>query len=413
MALANALLNIDMITTQFIVELKNRMVFGNLIDRQWDSTVSTANFNGTIRIRRPVYYASTAGPDITGDIEDTIQQNATLTLDQNPVVPLQFTQNELTLEMADFTNRIISPAVDRIAQDVESAIAEAAANNFAFLTGTPGTPPSTSVSVGTASAILSDAGVPVGDRWGCYAPQAALNISDNLKSLFSQPNARSGLEESKMGRIHRLNLHESASVVRHTNGHFTTGSTPDINGAAQETTYAIDGDNWSQSLITSGWGGSGTVKKGDHFTIAGVFSVNRATNQSTGQLQQFIVNADQVDTAADMVINISPPIILDGAYQTCHTASGTLADALLLTFIGVEDAEVTQNIVAHRNAITIGFAELAPPAGGQKFSRKVMDNVSMAITSDYNINTAVNTWRVETLFGVAVQNPMMGVIHTG
>lgn len=414
--MANSLLTIDMVTTQMLVELKNRLVLGRLVNTQWDSQVDDPKIGGSIRIRRPVYYTSTAGPDITGDLLDTTQRNATLTLDQNPVVPLQFTQNELTLEMTEFASRILAPAADRIAQDVESAIATEAMNKFAFVTGTPGTPPSTSGSVGDASAILSNAGVPFSDRWGAYAPDAAIDISDSLKTLFSQPIARDALTDSRMGRIHRIDMHESQSIGRHTNGTFTTSATPLINGAGQETDYETDGSDWQQSLITDGWNASlSTVTEGDHFTIATVESVNRATNQGTGNLQQFVVLAAGTSVTGDLTLSISPPIITEGAYQTVSINTGVtvLPDGLALTFIGTEDEVVTQNIVAHPNAITIGFAQLAPPAGGQKFSRKSLDNITMSITSDYEILTATNIWRVETLFGVTAQNPMMGVIHTG
>lgn len=414
--MANSLLTIDMVTQQMLVELKNRLVLGRLVDRQWDDQVDDPKIGGSIRIRRPVYYTSTPGPDITGDILDTVQRNATLTLDQNPVVPLQFTQNELTLSMTNFAQRILAPAADRIAQEVESAIATEAMNKFAFVTGTPGTPPSTSGSVGDASAILSNAGVPFSDRWGAYAPDAAIDISDSLKTLFSQPIARDALTDSRMGRIHRIDMHESQSIGRHTNGTFTTLATPLINGAGQETDYVTDGSDWQQSLITDGWNASlSTVTEGDHFTIDTVESANRATNQGTGNLQQFVVLAAGTSATGDLTLSISPPIITEGAYQTVSINTGVtvLPDGLALTFIGTEDAVVTQNIVAHENAITIGFAQLAPPAGGQKFSRQSLDNITMSITSDYDILTANNIWRVETLFGVTAQNPMMGVIHTG
>lgn len=414
--MANSLLTIDMVTQQMLVELKNRLVLGRLVDRQWDDQVDDPKIGGSIRIRRPVYYTSTPGPDITGDILDTVQRNATLTLDQNPVVPLQFTQNELTLSMTNFAQRILAPAADRIAQEVESAIATEAMNKFAFVTGTPGTPPSTSGSVGDASAILSNAGVPFSDRWGAYAPDAAIDISDSLKTLFSQPIARDALTDSKMGRLHRIDMHESQSIGRHTNGTFTTLATPLINGAGQETDYETDGSDWQQSLITDGWNASlSTVTEGDHFTIDTVESVNRATNQGTGNSQQFVVLAAGTSVTGDLTLSISPPIITEGAYQTVSINTGVtvLPDGLALTFIGTEDEVVTQNIVAHQNAITIGFAQLAPPAGGQKFSRQSLDNITMSITSDYDILTANNIWRVETLFGVTAQNPMMGVLHTG
>lgn len=418
--MANVLLTIDMITQQMLVELKNRLVLGNLVNRQWDSQVSDPKIGGSIRVRRPVYHDSVAGPDITGLFQDTIQANATVTLDQQPVVPLQFSQNELTLEMTDFASRILAPAADRIAQDVESAIATEAKNRFGFVTGTPGTPPSTTGSVGDASAILSNAGVPTATRWGAYSPDAAINISDSLKTLFSQPQARDALTDSSMGRIHRIDMHEVQSVARHTNGTFTAGSTPVTNGAAQETTYTLAGSTWQQSLITDGWAfTTAVVLEGDHFTLSGattVESVNRATGQSTGNAQQFVVRADGTsDGAGNLTMTISPPIILDGPYQTCAMSDGAVdvPDGLALVFIGTEDETVTQNIVAHPNAITLAFAQLAPPAGGQKFSRKSLDNITMAITSDYDINTANNFWRVETLFAVEAQNPMFGVIHTG
>ena len=415
--MANTLLSIDMILNQILVEVKNRLVVANMVDRQLDAAVSGNDRNGSIKVRRPVYYQDVEGPDITGLIKDTQQATANLTLNRQPVVPLQFTQNELTLQMSDFSKRIISPAADRIAQSVETEIFDVASASFGNHVGTPGTPPTTTKSIGDASALLSDIGAPFGDRWGCYSPQAALGISDNLKTLFTQPVARDALSDSKMGRIHRIDLHESQSVARHTNGNFTTGSTPLVAGAGQETTYVLAGDAWSQTLNTDGWVFTvGTLTKGDHFTIDTLETTNRATNKGVGILQDFVVLADATsDGAGLMTVTISPPIITEGPYQTVSVNTGgtAVADGLAIVPKGTENAVVTHNVVAHQNALTLGFAMLEPPQGGQKFARSSLDGISMAITSDYDINTANNIWRVETLFGVLAQNPLLGVIHGG
>ena len=77
------------------------------------------------------------------------------------------------------------------------------------------------------------------------------------------------------------------------------GGTPAVNGGLQTGT----------SLITNGWTASivAALNIGDNLTIAGVYAVNPQTRQSTGSLQDFVVQATgSSDSGGNMTITIFP-----------------------------------------------------------------------------------------------------------
>jgi hypothetical protein len=78
------------------------------------------------------------------------------------------------------------------------------------------------------------------------------------------------LQKAKLPPLGNVDLYAAQNVRTHTVG--TKAGTPLVNGAAQNVTY--DGTN-AQNLVTNGWTASAPrLKKGDVFTIAGVFAVN-------------------------------------------------------------------------------------------------------------------------------------------
>ena len=182
----------------------------------------------------------------------------------------------MTLKVEDMTERFIRPAMEELAQKVETDIG-AVYTNVGNFSGTPGTTPTTFLSVANTGAVLSKLGVPMNERCLFVNADAAVALADGLKTVFPESIARKAIEEASVGRYGRFDIFESNSVATHTVG--AHGGTPLVNGATQNTTYALAGDAWTQSLITDGWTNSITdvLLAGDVITIAGVNSVNRRT----------------------------------------------------------------------------------------------------------------------------------------
>lgn len=259
---------------------------------------------------------------------------------------------------------------------------------------------------------MSELGVPNGGmRNAFYTPKTKAALADGLKGVFPEVISKKAIEEAGFGRYGGLNSFECQSLPTHTCG-INTG-TPLVNGAAQNTTYALSKNTQTQTLLTDGWTASqtGIVKAGDVFTIAGVYSVNDGSKVSTGNLQNFTCTVDADSDAVgnnEATLTISPPIITSGPYQNCDSAPDNNAAINFLT--GSTITAYKQNLFFHPNAITLCFARLAQPEKGSGvITEQVNHNgVSMTLFKGFDITLKKMTYSFDCHFGVKVQNPLFG-----
>ena len=181
---------------------------------------------------------------------------------------------------------------------------------------------------------------------------------------------KTGMMATNLG----LDFIMSQNLPTHTVGGL--GGTPLINGANQGLINAGATDNnpyaATTSLITDGWtaAAANRLKRGDVFTIAGVFSVNPETKQSTGLLQQFVVTADAAsDGSGNLTTTIYPAIIAGGAYQNVTARPADNAAITVLT--GSANTSYGQNILFHRDAFTLVTADMEVPNGMDMAEKKL------------------------------------------
>jgi hypothetical protein len=182
----------------------------------------------------------------------------------------------------------------------------------------------------------------------------------------------------------------------HTTGTFSA-STPIMASAGQT----------GSTISTTGWS-SATLKKGDVFTIAAVYSVNPLSYTSTGRLQQFVVTADTTDSGGAMAtLPISPSIITSGQLQTVDAAP---ANAAALTVWAANPAGGTlattvspQSLVYHPDAFAYVMADLFKPEAGatSEVVRSKALGFSIRMVEQYQIGTDQNPSRLDVLIGAA------------
>ena len=146
-------------------------------------------------------------------------------------------------------------AMIELAQKVETSLAGSYATCYNSV-GTPGTTPDSFADVALARTEMNNLGVPFDKRCWVGNPAAGAGISNDMKNVNVNRIARTAIEESRISRFAAFDVYESPSLVNHTTGVFTTGSTPTVNGANQDVTYAASKDTWTQSLITQAWANS-------------------------------------------------------------------------------------------------------------------------------------------------------------
>lgn len=412
----NSFRNTDLVVKRAMTSFMNKLIMGNMVDRQYDSTtIFGKDSNGVARIRRPVMYLSSDGSTITeGDISGLEQANVTLSLDQRKKVVVAVTTQQLTLNIDDAVRDIIDPAMERLAQECESYLTSLYTKVYNF-TGTPGTTPATQAAVNAAKRKLDDLGVPTGDRSACYDSAGTNALATVLSGLFPNNIATKAIEEAALVRYSNFTVYLNQSLKMHTVGNH--GGTPLIIGAGQATTYAVSGDSWSQNLLTDGWDNDIPIilKAGDVFTIADVFAVNTMSKESTGVLQDFVVLTDAASgsTTGPATLSISPPIITSGPYQTVNA---DVADgAAIVVKTGTAEASYRQNLAFHKNAFTLAFGQLDTSAdgAGAKSSRQNFKGISLRVTRYYDGALDSLVYRFDMLFGAIAQNPGFAVRTTG
>jgi hypothetical protein len=331
--MANAFKNTTLVTRYAVIDFENALQMAGRVDRQAEKEFRKVG--QTIKVRRPVRFETESGATISSstDIEEgTID----VTLDQRHHVSFTVDSDDMTLEVDDFRERYVRPAMEELAQNVENELADSYKRIYNFV-GTPGTTPASFLAVANAKKLLDETGVPTSlPKDAFYDPEAIVNLADALKGVFPDSISRRAIENAMIKRIGDFTIYQNNSLKNHTVG-VATG-TPLVNGASQNVTYAASKDTWTQSLVTDGWTNSttGILLEGDVFTIAGVNSINQRTRADTGNLQTFVVTAD-ADSGASTgpaTLTISPPIITSGPYQTVTAAPADNAAITVKTGTG-------------------------------------------------------------------------------
>src|SRR3989304_1424552 len=110
------------ITRKALAILHNNLVFTKMINKQYDDrfALSGAKNGGTLLIREPNQFTVRTGAVM--DTQDVTESTPTLTLATQKGGDINFSSVELTLSLDDFADRILTPAMSRLAADVEATV---------------------------------------------------------------------------------------------------------------------------------------------------------------------------------------------------------------------------------------------------------------------------------------------------
>ena len=398
--MSNSILTIDMITRKALEILENNLVISRNVNRQYDDSfaVEGAKIGSTLRIRLPDRALVTDGAAL--QVQDDNEQFTTLTVASQKHIGVNFTSAELTMQLDDFAERVLKPRVSQLAASVDADVANAYKSIFQSV-GTPGTVPATSLVLLQAQQKLNESAAGMAPRYATVNPAANAGLVEGMKGLFNPVDTVSRQFKNGMMGQGVLGLDEinmSQSIVQHTTGSRSTSDTILVNGAVStqgQSTISLDGGT-----------GSATIAVGDVFTIAGVFAVNPQTRQSTGSLQQFVCTATATASSGAWTnVAISPPIFTSA--NALATVDSFPADNAVVTFVGSASTQYPQNLVYHKDAITLATADLLLPQGVDMVSRQVHNGISLRVVRQYDINNDRMPCRIDVLYGFSTIRPPM------
>lgn len=411
--MANAIITSSIITNETLRILHNESAFLGNINTEYEDQFANKGMKAgsVVNVRQPVQYTIRDGATI--NIQDVNETTVPITMEAEFGIDWAFSDYDLKLSIDEFSKRYLAPAAKRLAAELDLRIATRFYRGVANFSGTPGTPISTAQAVLDAAVLLDNAACPRTDgRMLALTPLSNAKLVGGMSGLFNdQATQGKQLKNGMMSTNLGMDFIMSQNLPTHTVGGL--GGTPLVNGANQGLINSGSTDNPSAattSLITDGWTAAvaNRLKRGDVFTIAGVFAVNPETKVSTGVLRQFIATADAAsDGAGNLTVAIYPAIIAGGAYQNVTARPADNAAITVLT--GTASTAYGQNIMFHRDAFTLVTADMELPKGMDMADRAVEDGVSIRFIRGYDITNNRRICRFDLLAGYGLLRPEWAV----
>lgn len=392
-----------MMAKRMLPILRNKLPMVTTVNKDFQDEIADPQRKqgGIININLPPRYIGRSGELM--QVENTTITQIPMTLTQFGV-DVSFSQTQLQLSLdavaAGMADDVLDAAASTIAAKIESD-GTALFRQVANVVGTPGTPPTVASVIATGGAyITANGGSTSGDRTLVLDSFANASLATSVATYFNpQGVVNKAYANGRLGSGYGFEIYDDPAVQAFTAG--TYGGTPLTNGVAQT----------GASLITDGWTATTTtLNVGDTFTIAGVFSVNPQTRQSTGKLQNFVVTATTTtDGSGNSTIAISPAIVASGQFQNVTNAA---ADNQTITITSGTSGQISKQSLGYdKNAFTFACVPMAlPPKQGVIDATVVKDKMSglsISMIEFYDGKTNQRMTRFDVLYAWAATYPQL------
>lgn len=387
--------------------LSDKVHFCKSIDKEDPSIFNGVNgyqAGATTQISKPARFVPGTTANVTSALQDIVEEKTSLTLDVRRNVPVSMESAEIftDLGLSKWTKRVLDPAMSSIANYVEAAFLEKAADATYNIVGTPGSTVFDTDTVLQAGQRIDENGCPDADnRFILLTPAARRSAVNSRKGLFqSSDEIAKQYKSGAMGIADGFTFLSNNRLPRHVNGNdvsFEVRTTVSVEGQA---TLVVEG-------LTAD---TGTVTKGTVFTIATVNAVDPITKEDLGYLQEFVVTEDETaDASGYATLNISPAFYTSasGGLQNV-TAFPADGDAITVK-TGSASTGYFQSLAYHKNAFRMVSVPLPKFDGAHLCATETVDDMSVRVWMDADILTDKMICRIDFLGGLAAVRPEWAV----
>ncbi|MCX0343633.1 hypothetical protein NVV24_13395 [Acinetobacter radioresistens] len=394
--MANKLLTHSIIAKEAAAMLLDQSVFVRTISREREKDVRKEidgyKTGGKVTIRIPPVPVVTDGNVLNSDDQNinAREQEVTLTIDTHKHVGLNFGVYERELELADYKERFLRPAVNSLATAVDADILRkgiVTVNNFVLYGATEKHP---LAPFGRARSAMNRALSPDVDRKVIISSDFTNEIVDTSGTLFNpQPEIAKQYREGYIGRARGYDFFESEHIWAMQVGK-VAGMT--VNGAGQT----------GKLLAITGLTNGDVIEAGQVFSIPGVYMIHPITRQKTSHLMQFVVLEKVTAGGATATLKIYPEIIPNLDSNGKRNANATVdvapAASAALSFVGTQGDLIEQALAYDPHAFAAAFVPIGviPNAEGYMFKS---DAFAVTVQTGGDIRTLSTDTRLDVLYG--------------
>jgi P22 coat protein - gene protein 5 len=422
----NTLLTPTMITREGLRILHNNLVFVKGVNRQYSSefAVSGAKIGSVINVRKPNRYNVRTGPAMI--VQNTAETSVPLALTRQWGVDVNFTSAELTLSLDDFSKRILTPAMAKIASQIDYEGLALFASVWNQV-GTPGTTPGTGAVIGPPTTILDTNTVRPVLNAGLMLDLNAAPRDENRRVVL-HPAAMAGMASGLSGLFQDQTLiaEQYRKGVLGTALGFEFALDQNVNNLTCGTragTPVVDGNNQTGSTLNiRGVTAGTTLAAGEIIDIVSVNGVNPENQQlwnlpmtaAHGNIYFVCTALTTADVNGRMAIPISPSIKLAAVGVADGTVNALPVDGAVINWdSGTLSTTYPISLAYHQDAFTLATADLELPQGVDFAARETYDGISMRIVRAFDITNDQFPCRIDVLGGWAALRPEMACRITG
>jgi hypothetical protein len=353
----------------------------------------------TIQISKPARFIPQTTFDITSSKQDIVEEKVSLPLDISSTVGVEIDTAEFATEVGvkSIIKRVIKPAVQAIAQNVENRFLEKATDATYNSVGTAGSNSFSTDDILSAKEKMSKYLCPKdAERYLLLDATAGRKAVNARKGLFqSSEEISKQYKQGYVGTADSFTWMANELLHNHTVGNdvvFEVRTTVATDG---QTTLVVEG------LTTT----TGTVTKGTTFTIANVFAVHPQTKKAYPFLQQFTVTADATADGSGYATLSVFPAFNTAAVNGLQNIDAFPVDGAACTPVGAASTSYTQNLAYHKSAFRMVSVPLIMPTKAEFAAQETYDGITVAIVRDWDIESRSMITRLDFLGGLVAVRP--------
>jgi len=385
------LLTPTIITKESLVILENNLVAANRVNRKFENQF--VKIGNSLTIRKPNRFTVASGAGL--QVQNIAEPSVTITINQQKHVDFQFTSQDLTLTVEEFSERYLKPSMASLANQVDFDVL----TNFTGISNYVGTPTVTpsafSSSVQLVGRRMDDNAAPQDNRTLVLNPAGYWALAGGQTGLFVMPTAKDALIKGYLATIGNYEVYMDQNIQ-------AISSAVPHNSSVAYIVSSGQGNGNTTSMFGGGAAGETGPVLGEVFTVAGVNAINPQSRQTTGQLKNFVVTAANSTVTSTFVVTFSPAIVTSGPYQNVTGPASTGAGLVWQTGTSAAQLASVNNLAFTRDAFGLVMVPMEIPQGVDFAARETYRNISMRVIRAYDINNDVFPTRIDILYGSTV-----------
>lgn len=327
----------------------------NLVHR--DYSKEFVKVGDTITVRKPAKFVA---KNFIGEVEeqDISEGSVDVKMDRYRDVTVNVSSKEMTLDIKDFSEQVITPALSAIAQAVDIDLLTVGIEKAGSKVAVSNTP--TIIDVANVAKALDKKKAPRDNNRNLVLAVDTLykyNTLDNFAKVCYKGDSEA-LKEAEIGKVYTMNTFMSQNAPEN------TSATP---GTA--TAYKVTCTKGAtQFTVSNGTAATGTIKVGD----------------------KLIVNGYLFEVAEDL---------------TLASGAGTLkvTEKIPFALTVATDAVIinkAHSLGFHRNGLALVTRQLELPQGAAKSAIASADGLAVRVVFDYDSNTKQDKISFDIIYGI-------------